>query len=223
MSRTDYMGRILNDHDMYVDLQGNPITGCCSYEGISVQQHTDIFTVFPDFLSKVQPKRILEIGTAAGGFTLFLRHTLDKIGLNQTFIKTFEIHPSATHESLKAFPETIDLVYDNLFNKSYNELIKPESVKDFIQQDGTTLVICDGGNKVTEFNTLSPFLKSGDYIMAHDYSASRDYFNDHIINRIWDWLEIMDSDIQQSCDAYELQPFMQQELQSVVWVCRRKA
>lgn len=223
MSKTDYMGRLLNDNDMYVDLAGNPITGCCAYEGITAQQHTNIFGVIPELLSRTQPRRILEIGTAAGGFTLFIRHSLDKLGLNKTKIKTFEIHPAVTHQSFKDYPDTIELIYDNLFNQSYNELIKPESVKDFIQEEGTTLVICDGGNKVTEFNTLSQFLKSGDYIMAHDYAESREYFLEHLVNKVWNWMEITDNDIAQSCEAYNLEPFMQSELQSVVWVCRRKA
>lgn len=223
MSNTDYMGRLLDENQSYIDIEGQPITGCCAYEGITAQQHTRIFDVIPQLLSNVKPVRILEIGTAAGGFTLFVRHTLDKLGLNNSVIRTFEIHPAVTHENFKAFPNTIELFYENLFNQSYNELMKPEMVKDFIQQDGTTLVICDGGNKVTEFNTLAPFLKSGDYIMAHDYAESRDYFINHILNKVWSWMEINEDDIKNSCDQYSLQPFMQSELQSVVWVCKKKA
>ena len=40
------------------------ITGCTSYEGLSVQQHDDVFDVFKQFLLDIKPARILEIGTA---------------------------------------------------------------------------------------------------------------------------------------------------------------
>jgi len=218
----DYMGRFLDSNGSYVDETGQLMTGCCSYEGITVQQHNNIFSTMENFLKNTQPSRILEIGTAAGGFTLFLRHCLDKLGLESTKIKTFEIYPSSTHEVLQKFPDSIELLYENLFNQSYNVLIKPELIENYIQQEGTTLVICDGGNKVTEFNTIAPFLKNGDYIMAHDYSLSRDYFNQYIVNKIWCWVEITENDIHQTCEMNGLEPYMSQELQKVVWVCKRK-
>ena len=38
----------------------------------SAQQTHEAYQVFYDFISRVKPKRILEIGTALGGFTEFL-------------------------------------------------------------------------------------------------------------------------------------------------------
>lgn len=222
MNNIDYMGRFLDSNGSYIDENGQLMTGCCAYEGITVQQHPNVFNVMENLLNNVKPSRILEIGTAAGGFTLFLRHCLDKLGLESTKIKTFEIYPSITHDVFKPFPETIELLYENLFNSSYNLLVKPELIKDYIQQEGTTLVICDGGNKVTEFNTISELLKPGDYIMAHDYSLSKEYFNQYIVNKIWCWVEITENDIQEACQANGLEPYMAQELQKVVWVCKRK-
>jgi cephalosporin hydroxylase len=57
------------------------VLGHTQYKGYTAQQHYDAFDVFKPFISEIKPKRILEIGTAGGGFTLFLRDTLDEIGL----------------------------------------------------------------------------------------------------------------------------------------------
>ena len=61
------------------------VVGHTSYEGLTVQQHKDVFKVFDEFLADIKPARILEIGTAGGGLTLFLRHNLP-----DTPILTFE-------------------------------------------------------------------------------------------------------------------------------------
>jgi cephalosporin hydroxylase len=218
----DYMGRLLDSNGSYIDENGDLMTGCCAYEGITVQQHPNIFQTMENFLNQSRPTRVLEIGTAAGGFTLFLRHCLNKLGLESTKIKTFEIHPASTHEVFNQFPNNIELLYENLFNQSYTNLSRPELIQDYIQPPGTTLVICDGGNKVTEFNTISPLLKLGDYIMAHDYSLSIEYFNQYIVNKIWCWVEITEADIHNTCIENGLEPYMAKELQNVVWVCKRK-
>lgn len=218
----DYMGRFLDANGSYISESGELMTGCCSYNGITVQQHPNIFQTMENFLNQTKPSRVLEIGTAAGGFTLFLRHCLNKLGLESTKIKTFEIHPSSTHEVFNEFSNTIELLYENLFDQSYTTLIKPDLIKNYIEEPGTTLVICDGGNKVTEFNTIAPLLKTGDYIMAHDYSLSKEYFNQYIVNKIWCWVEITEVDIDKACQENGLEPYMAQELQKVVWVCKRK-
>ncbi len=54
------------------------VTGHTSYKGLTAQQHNDAFDVFKTFLTEIKPKRILEIGTAGGGLTLFIRHTLNE-------------------------------------------------------------------------------------------------------------------------------------------------
>jgi cellulose synthase/poly-beta-1,6-N-acetylglucosamine synthase-like glycosyltransferase len=106
--------------------------------------------------------------------------------------------------------------------KSYSELEKEDVVKEFIQRNGRTIVLCAGGSKKNEFRLLSKFLKLDDIIMAHDYAPNENYFNQHINNKIWNWLEIQDSDINESCEQYNLIPYMEEELRNVVWVCKIK-
>ena len=53
-------------------------------------------------------------------------------------------------------------------------------IKTNIQKEGKTLLFCDGGDKKCEFNTFSPFLKDGDFIMLHDYAHDKEFFNREI-------------------------------------------
>jgi hypothetical protein len=82
--------------------------------------------------------------------------------------------------------------------------------------------MCDGGNKINEVNLLADLLKPGDYIMAHDYSETKEYFETHINPKEWLWCEITFADVQEALDRNGCVPYMQEEFQSVVWMCRRK-
>jgi hypothetical protein len=35
-------------------------------------------------------------------------------------------------------------------------------------------------------------------------------------------MEIHENDIKNSCEKYNLQPFMKEELQNIVWTCKKK-
>jgi hypothetical protein len=118
----------------------------------------------------------------------------------------------------------IDFRIKNVFNQPYSDLDiqHVEEVKSFIQQSGTTIVMCDGGSKRNEFNILTPFLKSGDIIMAHDYAPNSEYFETYINGKVWNWHEIEDAHIAECSQKYELEPYLQEEFQKVVWVCKKK-
>lgn len=195
------------------------ITGHCVYKGVLMHQDENVFEIFESFLSDIKPKRILEIGTAAGGFTLFLRDTLDKLGLQETKIRTFEINYQSVVISKQ---ENIEIIGENIFDHSYMNLVKPELVAPYIQEEGTTLILCDGGYKITEFNELSNFMKVGDFIMAHDYSPNKEYFENHINNKIWLWCEIEDKYIEDAFIRNNLVSYNQEEFQKVVWLCKKK-
>lgn len=196
------------------------ITGCTSYKDFSAQQHDVAFSVFESFLTKIRPNRILEIGTAGGGFTLFLRDTLDKIGLTDVPIKSFEVHEMTWYDTLREKNIEVNIV--NIFNYAYNAVEATESVVPFIQEPGTTLILCDGGYKIGEFNAIAPYIKVGDYIMAHDYSSTLEYFNEHIYEKIWNWCEVQDFHIADVCNEYHLEKYKEDDFQKVVWTCRKK-
>jgi cephalosporin hydroxylase len=196
------------------------IIGYTIYKGYTAQQHKDVFDIFEIFLEKIKPKQILEIGTAGGGFTLFLRDVLNKIGLVDTKIKSFDVVSHPWYDKIRE--NDIEINIENIFDDSYQNLVKPERVVPFIEQEGTTLVLCDGGFKIGEFKMLSPFLKVGDFIMAHDYIDTIENFNENFRGKIWDWCEIKDTDILESCNKNNLTPYDKENFDKVVWVCRQK-
>lgn len=189
------------------------------YDGLIISQHQSVKGYFEKFLQETKPKQILEIGTYDGGFTLMLRDILDNLNLSDTIIRTYDI---LEQKNLKDKKRNIEIFQENLFNHQYDNLINEKIVNDYIKKDGITIVLCDGGSKKNEFRLLSKFLKSGDIIMAHDYSPNQEYFEKNIKNKIWNWLEIQDSDINESCEKYNLIPHYENEFRDIVWVCKIK-
>lgn len=189
-----------------------------SYEGMTCQQNPHCFDAFYQLIKDKNPSRILEIGTSLGGLTQYLKHICDGLGLD-TNIRSYDIH--GRHEYDKMVKNGIDVRIENIFSQDYNELIDNE-VEEFIKSEGVTIVLCDGGNKIREFNFLSKYLKVGDIIMAHDYAYDREVFLNEIDKIYWNWHEISESDIKESVEKHNLKPFMQDLFTKAVWVCKIK-
>jgi len=189
------------------------------YEDLIISQVPNIKSYFDKLFNELKPKQILEIGTFDGGLTLMMRDILDEINLSSATIRTYDLNDQ---KRLKSKNRNIEILTENLFSYSYSELEKEDVVKEFIQRNGRTIVLCDGGSKKNEFRLLSKFLKLDDIIMAHDYAPNENYFNENIKDKIWNWLEIQDFDINESCLTYNLKPYMEDEFRSVVWVCKIK-
>lgn len=200
----------------YVDLLNND--GLSSIENHAAQQHHDAYRQIYNLLDNVKPKRILEIGTALGGLTQFLDLSCRDLGLNTT-IRSYDIHKNDWYDSICS--SSMSIIVKNIFSDHYSGL-QDLSVIDFLQQDGVSLVMCDGGSKKDEFNILSQYLKNNDIIMTHDYAPDAGYFNQFVYHKIWNWHEIKYSDIQLSIEKYSLKPFMHEEMLTVAWGCFRK-
>lgn len=200
-----------------IDLINND--GLSSINNHAAQQHHCAYEVFYDLLGLYPPKRILEIGTALGGFTKFLDLATTELKLN-TYIKSYDIHRMLWYDSM--INNKLEINVTNIFSADYKNLIN-NSVIDFIQQAGLTIVLCDGGSKKNEFNILSKYLKNNDIIMTHDYSPTKEYFIEHMKNKIWNWHEIEDNDIIESMALYNLTKHEKyEELLSVAWGCFTK-
>lgn len=188
-----------------------------AYLGHTAQQNPNAYSVFYKFIQTIKPKRILEIGTGLGGFSMFLKNVCDELQLDTTIV-TYDVN---SRQEYKALSEAkIDIRVENVFNVGYTQV--NQQVLDYIRSDGVTLVLCDGGYKIGEFNLLSSHIKVGDFIMAHDYASNPKFFSDEVYKKLWNWHEIQDSDIQESVDKYNLEPYMQEEFQKAVWVCKIK-
>lgn len=191
--------------------------GLTIYLNYAAQQNINAYKVFYEFLLTVKPKRILEIGTGIGGLTMYCRMCCDELELG-TEILTYDIYGHYGDDDLRL--HNIDVRKDNVFNEDYS--VVDESVIKYIQQDGTTIVLCDGGYKIGEFNLLSNYIKPGDFIMAHDYGSTSEYFEEHINKKLWNWHEIDDNSIQDSVIRNNLSPYMKNTFDEAVWVCKIK-
>lgn len=205
---------ILDAHIKKIDLEND--NGLSSIDNHAAQQHHAVYEKFYSLLQETKPSRILEIGTALGGFTAFLGLATKELGLD-TKIRSYDISDKPWYDELRT--SGIDIFLADIF---HNYTSVDQDAIDFIRQPGLTMVLCDGGNKIHEFNLLGHYIKPNDIIMAHDYSESTEYFYEHIKNKIWNWHEIKYQDISETCKKCNLIPFKQEELASVVWCCFMK-
>jgi cephalosporin hydroxylase len=194
--------------------------GYFAYKGYAVMQHDNAVQVFRDFIETVRPKRILEIGTAHGGFTLAIRDLLNEAGLSASAVRSFDVTSRPGYDAIRS--QNIEVVVENIFHHSYTELTKPELIVPFIQESGTTLVLCDGAYKVGEFNLIAPHIKTGDYIMAHDYIDTEENFRQNYFEQIWDWQEVRECDLRDTCEQYCLVDCNGKAFNRVVWTCKKK-
>jgi len=192
-----------------------------SYKGLSIEQRPDIIYPFSKLLNKIEPNTIIEIGTFAGALSLILHDLTDQI---KSTIITYDVNSA---DYLKDFViknnlQRINIITQNIFSDNYTTLDDTAIQKLISNPNNRILLLCDGGCKKCEFNLLSKYLKSRDIIMAHDYAPNREYFEQHIKNKIWNWHEIQDSDIEHSIKDNNLQPYMRDEFINVAWACFQK-
>jgi len=188
-----------------------------AFRGHTAQQSHNVYQVFYDFISEVKPNRILEIGTALGGFTEFLKIITDELNLD-TKILSYDISERQWYHQM--IEKGIDVRVENIFNEDWTGV--KQEVVDFVQQDGTTIVLCDGGWKIGEFKIFSKLIKEGDYILAHDYSISKEIYESEIKDKIWNWCEITEQDIEESVISNNLKSYNQDKFSQAVWVCKVK-
>jgi len=201
--------------------------GSMIIDHLHAMQNNYAIDCFIELILTHQPKRILEIGTFHGGLTAGLRQILDNLDMKDIWIRTYDTADQTfLKDKVKSKKLSIDVRTKNLFDYSYlewkNEETK-EEIKQFVEQEGATMVLCDGGCKRCEFNLIAPFLKAGDAILAHDYAPNPEYFKEHIEGKYWGWLEIEDKHVASSCERYNLVPYKQELMQKAAWMSKIKA
>jgi cephalosporin hydroxylase len=199
------------------------ITGNFLYKGIQVQQNPKIIEVFEEVLREVNPDLIIEIGTGSGGMTLILSDILEKINLPNTKIKSFDIIPFKDNPLLSNL-NNVEFLTLNIFQPCYYDLLDEyiNTINTYIAENNRVIVLCDGSKNIKEFNVMAKYIKSGDIIMIHDYAKNQEVFDSSIKNKIWNWFEVSESDILESCEKFSLKPFMSDKLESVAWGSKTK-
>jgi cephalosporin hydroxylase len=196
------------------------VKGHTGYKGYTAQQVDDFYPTIKKFLEEVRPARILEIGTAGGGFILAVRDILNEMGLTNVPVKTFDVVESPYYKGLRS--HNVEVNIENVFDQPYLNLVKPERIVPYIQEEGTTVVFCDGGHKIGEFNSIAPHIKTGDFILAHDYIDTWDNFQTNYRNKIWDWCEVEEKYIEKTSIEQGLEFYNKEEFDKIVWVCKKK-
>lgn len=96
---------------------------------------------------------------------------------------------------------------------------------------GTVLFLCDGGNKKREMELYSPALKSGDFIMCHDWAYDQEAFEKNKREGIWGswetrWCDGVGPDqqfgIKDICEKNGVVQVYEEEFDTAVWFCGRK-
>jgi hypothetical protein len=181
-----------------------------------IRQNPEAIDVFQDFFSENKFNLVIEIGTDNGGLSMVLKDECDKMGAKFETYEIKEDAPARLNKNKQFEKRKIDLKICNVFQEStINSIAKK------IKESGRVLLLCDGGNKIKEFNTYSKFLKPEDVIMAHDYAIDESDFKKNIKDKIWNWHEIRESDISSACEENNLVDFFP-KFRSVVWVCKIK-
>lgn len=178
------------------------------YKGIFSQQNKNFYPAFEKLFAQENIARVLEIGTATGGFIRAVRD------LTNAEIVTYDIKETKHKTTLEENNITVKVqsVFDDF-----------DFVEDYISRENQVLVICDGGNKPKEFEVFSRLLKPGDIIMAHDYSRDEELYRVYIKHNVWRWCEIQYKDIALAVQEYNLRPLLTEEFQEAAWTCWKKA
>jgi len=181
---------------------------------IPVQQASNALNVFQEFFKNESFEYVIEIGTSYGGLSLFLN---EQSNIHNFKFITYDISDIRIKKAWLDNKIPFDYRIEDCFSTNTSNFIIT------LLKENKCLLLCDGGNKVEEFNFFSQFITSGSYIMAHDYSTDKNYFDKNIRDKVWNWLEIEDADIMSSVYNYNLtKPEYYEKFKDVVWVCYKK-
>jgi len=206
--------------DKSINLEAND--GLCIYVDeqfgrLACMQNNNVFDVFDTFISDIKPARVLEIGTALAGLTCYIKTLLQKYTPDSEIV-SYDVLDRNWFDELRE--KGVNIKIEDIFSENYS--VVKDNVIEFIKSPGTTVVLCDGGSKAKEFNILSNYLKKGDFILAHDYSITIDYFYENINKKLWNWCEILESDIADSVTRNNLVDYKNKLFNKAVWTCKKK-
>ena len=216
--------------------------------GCFAQQHPATFQSLNRLLLAHDFTNIVEFGTHDGGLSTLL--ALYCLGSRQPARAGHDNEPSlyknqTHHKSPKQFYS-----FDNVLRDIpriellvamgakfaqvdlLNDAKVTAAIGEIIAQPGTTLVLCDGGNKVQEVALYAPFLKKGDFIMAHDWARDRAHHKQLKESGTWcsweSWWDEAPIDagdrqgLKRPCEMNGVVQVYSDEFDGVAWFCGRK-
>jgi 23S rRNA U2552 (ribose-2'-O)-methylase RlmE/FtsJ len=149
---------------------------------------------------------IIEIGYHRGAFSRWLNQNKQK----SAKLVCYDISDGAR--------EVTDLDIDFRVGDCFNEDIITE-ISELIKKSKKTLLLCDGGNKNSEFNLYAKYLKKGDVIMLHDYhdDTCEERYEDFSGSEWGSEAESYYSSIKSTVDEISLKKYNYDLFRSVLW------
>jgi hypothetical protein len=158
------------------------------------------------------PARIVEVGTYSGGLTIALG------------VHAYNLEPRAqitSYERSRA-PDERYAALGKFLGITFRDQVDvwdcEREIAEIIKRPGVTYVLCDGGDKARELATFAKYLKSGDVIAGHDYSAA----NLPAENHPWPWRELHAEHAAPVAAEHDLEPWMQEHFDFAGWLVHRK-
>lgn len=183
------------------------------YKNHVTMQSPVAIEIFDEFFKYNTFDTIIEIGTAGGGWSIFLKEHSMKMGAS--FI-TYDIQNN---------PKKRDEFTSLNIDFRLKDVLEPDvilEIQNLIYNSGRVALFCDGGDKIQEFNLFSSMLRTGDFILAHDYSPTYQYLTDVMRSEYWGWGEIMDEHISECMERNGIIKFMPEYFIPSAWIATIK-
>jgi len=188
------------------------VEGFFILNGIETSQVKNVVNVFPDFFNKEKFEIIIEIGTHLGGFSSWL--------YEQSKLYKFQFITYDIEDKLWRVRSIYNKVPFDFRMLNVCENPGEKEIETILLSNKRCLIMCDGGDKIKEFNLFAPKLKKGDFIMTHDYAPDKNYFKKHINKKIWNWFESYDDAL--NIEDNNLEKIYSKNFIPVVWSCFKK-
>lgn len=143
--------------------------------GLEMQQIPTALLKINRLLNHINFQRIIELGTGKGGLSLLLSIWAD---LRKKEFYSFDVL------NFLQYPYKINFFQGDILNEEKNI----QKIKDLIAAPGRVMVLCDA-HKSIEYNIYASSLKSGDFILTHDYSPNLNVFETEVKNKLWNHFE----------------------------------
>jgi len=153
--------------------------------GLRMQQSMLGVVTLAELLNEEKPKRVIELGTGAGGLSLLLESWCLR---HKAEFATYDKEQPERHATL--YPSGGLWQHGNFWK------LMPPVLLGKWESPGKTLLLCDGGNKPKEVNEYAPVLRVGDIVGVHDYCVSLEVFRDIRWKGGWRSCEVTWADIE---------------------------
>lgn len=164
------------------------------------------------FFEHVPAARIIELGTNCGGFSICLGIMGKQWGFHVT---TFDLGENPKDSTL--IPGWFDFLGIQFYRADVLSEPTIHQISEMIKLPGVTVLACDNGNKIKEWQIYSKFLKPGDCILAHDLHPDC-----YPYEGLWGWGEIRVEDVKDIILENDLWPYLYDEMAYGAWLSYRR-